>query len=101
MVIRALAAAEGVDDALVREWERSQPHALQTSERWASSSAPKAWRFVGEMHEIGDALRDRNLPDGFLRAAAEVYERLDAFNDTDEKTPFEDLLKAILDGENS
>lgn len=96
MAIRALAVAEGVDDALVSEWSRSQPHALATSEGWSTASAPKAWRFVGEMQEIGDALRDRGLPDGFLRAAADIYARLERYKDTEELIPVDQLLEGLL-----
>lgn len=96
MAIRALATAEGVDDDLVREWEISQPHALQTSERWAKGSAPKAWRFVGEMHEIGDALDAAGLPDGFLRAAAQVYERLSDYKGSEGDVPLEEIVATLL-----
>lgn len=96
MAIRALATSEGVDDALVREWEISQPHALQTSERWSVASAPKAWRFVGEMHEIGDALASADLPDGFLRAAADMYERLSDYKGSEPDLPLEDIIASVL-----
>lgn len=97
VAIRALAVAEGVDEALVAEWERSQPHALRTSVAWAEGSAPKAWRFVGEMKEIGKALADVGLPDGFLRAAAEVYEQLSGFKDTEESIGLAEVV-AVLRG---
>lgn len=97
LAIRALATSEGVDDALVREWEISQPHALETSERWSVASAPKAWRFVGEMHEIGDALASADLPDGFLRAAAQVYERLSDYKGSEPDLPLEDIIAAVLE----
>jgi hypothetical protein len=99
MAIRALAVAEGVDTALVAEWERSQPHALAVSESWARGSAPKAWRFVGEMHEIGDALTDAGIPDGFLRAAAEVYGRIADFKDSERTIELSEVVAALLDGD--
>ncbi|AEA25327.1 Phosphogluconate dehydrogenase, NAD-binding protein [Pseudonocardia dioxanivorans CB1190] len=36
----------------------------------------RAWRWAGEMDEAGDAVAAAGLPDGFSRAAAEVYRRL-------------------------
>ncbi|MFI5046766.1 MAG: DUF1932 domain-containing protein, partial [Acidimicrobiia bacterium] len=76
LAIRALARAEDVEDALLGEWSRSQPDLVKRSELAASGNASKAWRFVGEMHENADAFAARDLPDGFLRAAAQVYERM-------------------------
>ena len=37
------------------------------------SAEAKGWRWVGEMEEIADAFAAHDLPDGFHRAAAEVY----------------------------
>lgn len=75
VALRAFARQEGVDDALVAEWQRSLPDVLARSERSASLGA-KAWRFEGELREIADALGDHGLPTGFHTAAAEVYARL-------------------------
>ena len=81
MTMRALAITEGVGDALLHEWERSIPGLAARSERAVRDNARKAWRFVGEMEEIAEALATAELPDGFHRAAAEVYERLAAYKD--------------------
>jgi len=85
MAVRALAAAEGVDDTLLREWDRSQPGLRERSESAVRGSAKKAWRFVGEMEEIAATFAAAGLPDGFHRAAGEIYERLSEYKDT--KTP--------------
>jgi len=79
--VRALARAEGVDEALLSEWEISQPGTAERSERTAAGVAPKAWRFVGEMREIERTFRDAGLPAGFAAGAAELYERLVSFKD--------------------
>lgn len=42
----------------------------------AAGGAAKAWRWAGEMDEAGDAMVALGLPDGFSRAAAELYRRL-------------------------
>jgi hypothetical protein len=39
----------------------------------ALRTAPKAWRFVGEMDEIASTFAAADLPEGFHRAAGEVY----------------------------
>ena len=85
MAVRAMAAAEGVDEALLAEWDRSQPGLRERSESAVRGSAKKAWRFVGEMEEIAATYAAAGLPDGFHRAAGEIYQRLSEFKDT--KTP--------------
>jgi len=72
MAIRALASCEGVDDALLAEWRRSQPDLPKRSESAARDNARKAWRFVGEMEEIARTFAQAGLPTGFHDAAAEV-----------------------------
>ena len=42
----------------------------------AAGGAEKAWRWAGEMDEAADAVAAAGLPDGFSRAAAEIYRRL-------------------------
>jgi 3-hydroxyisobutyrate dehydrogenase-like beta-hydroxyacid dehydrogenase len=76
LAIRALAASQGVDEDLLAEWAQSLPELEERSEFVARRNAPKAWRFVDEMHEIADTFRDSALPDGFHRAAADIYSRL-------------------------
>jgi hypothetical protein len=82
LAVRAAARQLGVEDDLLAEWDRSQPDLRARSEA-ALGSVPKAWRFVGEMHEIAATLATEGLPDGFALAAAEVYERLAGFKDTE------------------
>lgn len=81
LAIRALAVAEGVEEALLEEWSISQGGLAARSEGAARGSAPKAWRFVGEMNEIASAFEAAGLPSGFHLAAAEVFERLAPFKD--------------------
>jgi len=84
LAIRALAAHEGVEQALLQEWRISQP-ALETKcTRAAASAAPKMWRYVGEMKEIAGAFEAAGLPGGFHNAAAAVCERLACFKDQTE-----------------
>jgi 3-hydroxyisobutyrate dehydrogenase-like beta-hydroxyacid dehydrogenase len=72
---RALARAEGVEDALLAEWALSQPRLADQLERSARAAVTKGWRWVGEMEEIAHAMADAGLPDGFHEAAAEIFRR--------------------------
>ena len=76
--VRALAQAEGVEAALLAEWQRSQPGVDKRSEA-VTVQARKAWRWVGEMEEIAASFEAAGLPGGFHLAAADLYRRLEAF----------------------
>ena len=76
--VRALAQAEGVESALLAEWQRSQPGVDKRSEA-VTVQARKAWRWVGEMEEIAASFEAAGLPGGFHLAAADLYRRLEAF----------------------
>jgi len=84
LAIRALAAHEGVEDALLQEWRISQPALEKKCTQAAASAAPKMWRYVGEMKEIAEAFEVAGLPGGFHNAAAEVCQRLAIFKDQTE-----------------
>lgn len=81
LAIRALAAAEGVDEALLKEWAISQPELAARSEGAARGTAGKAWRFVGEMEEIAATFAANGLPGDFHEGAAEVYRRMAPLKD--------------------
>jgi 3-hydroxyisobutyrate dehydrogenase-like beta-hydroxyacid dehydrogenase len=99
--IRALARAEGVEAPLLAQWERSAPGLAERSERGPTGSARKAWRWVGEMEQLGAAFRDAGLPDGFHLAAAELYRRLERLQDTRAAgaPALEELLGVALGGD--
>jgi 3-hydroxyisobutyrate dehydrogenase-like beta-hydroxyacid dehydrogenase len=75
LAARALARAEGVEDALLAEWALSQPQLSDQSERAAESGVTKGWRWIAEMEEIAHSMAEAGLPDGFHQAAAEIYRR--------------------------
>jgi 3-hydroxyisobutyrate dehydrogenase-like beta-hydroxyacid dehydrogenase len=79
----ALSRAEGVEEALLTEWSISQPGLSDRSARAAWSAAAKGWRWVAEMEEIAAAMAAAGLPDGFHRAAAEIYRRAGADGSAD------------------
>ena len=89
---RALAREEGVEDTLLREWATSLPGLAEQSERAATANAAKAWRFAAELDEIADSFAAHDLPDGFGRSAARVYERLAPFRGAGDAS-----LDAVLD----
>ena len=95
LAIRALARAEGVDDALIEEWSGSQAGLSERCESAARGSTRKAWRFVGEMLEISRSFEAAGLPGGFHGAAAELYESLSEFKDA-ETPPTLDAVVATL-----
>ena len=77
LAIRALARAKGVEEALREEWLISQPDLVSRSAVAARSAAAKGWRWVGEMDEIAETFSAAGLPDGFHRAAAAVFGRVE------------------------
>ncbi len=94
LAVCALASAEGVEDALVREWKISQPDLSARAEGAARSNAKKAWRFVGEMEEIAATFAAAGLPDAFHQGAAEIYRRLEVYKDGPAPS-FADVLRAL------
>jgi 3-hydroxyisobutyrate dehydrogenase-like beta-hydroxyacid dehydrogenase len=73
LAVRALARAEGVEETLLAEWAESIPELESRLESARRSAEAKGWRWVGEMEEIAATFAADDLPDGFHRAAAEVF----------------------------
>jgi 3-hydroxyisobutyrate dehydrogenase-like beta-hydroxyacid dehydrogenase len=73
--LRALAREQGVEDALLAEWELSLPELAGRSQGAAQSALAKGWRWVAEMEEIAATMAAAGLPDGFHQAAAEIFRR--------------------------
>ena len=69
IAIRSVAAHFGVED----EWRAAAPELLERLDRAERSAAAKGWRFAGEMEEIADTFAAAGQPEGFHRAAAQVY----------------------------
>ena len=87
---------EGIEAALLSEWQRSLPDLPARSEKAASGNARKAWRFVGEMEEIAATFADAGLPTGFSLAAREIYQRLEQYKDAPATPSVADAASAIL-----
>jgi 3-hydroxyisobutyrate dehydrogenase-like beta-hydroxyacid dehydrogenase len=73
LATRDVAERYGVGEALAAEWADSIPELETRLARAERSAAAKGWRWIGEMEEIADTFGAVGAPDGFHRAAAEVY----------------------------
>jgi 3-hydroxyisobutyrate dehydrogenase-like beta-hydroxyacid dehydrogenase len=93
--IRALAEHEGVEGPLLESWRRTLPDVPRQSES-AAAAASKAWRWSGEMDEIAATFAAAGLPDGFHRAAGEVYQRLESFKDRAMPPSMAEVTQALL-----
>ncbi len=89
------AASAGVQDALIEEWNISQPGLATRAAGSAKGTGPKAWRFVGEMEEIAVALAEAELPAGFHTAAAEVYQRLAGFKNANPGPELDEVIAML------
>jgi uncharacterized protein DUF1932 len=69
LAIRDVARANGIED----EWRLAAPELAARLPRAEAARAKKGWRWIGEMEEIADTFAAAGRPDGFHRAAAEVY----------------------------
>jgi 3-hydroxyisobutyrate dehydrogenase-like beta-hydroxyacid dehydrogenase len=69
LAIRDVARHFAVED----DWRRAAPELEERLARAEQSAATKGWRWIGEMEEIADTFAAAGEPDGFHRAAAEVY----------------------------
>jgi hypothetical protein len=75
LAIEHTARALGVDAHLHEEWARSQPQLAERLSAAAQAAATKGWRWTGEMREIAATFGAAGQPEGFHRAAADVYQR--------------------------
>jgi len=96
LLISILATAEslGVRQDLYRQWDLDDPVFLKQVDRRAIRITAKAWRFEGEMEEIASTFEKVGLPDGFHKAAAEVYRRMADLKNSVPNT-MEQILAAI------
>jgi 3-hydroxyisobutyrate dehydrogenase-like beta-hydroxyacid dehydrogenase len=96
IAVRALAQSEGIEAALLSEWQRSIPDLPTRLEKAVSGNARKAWRFIGEMEEIAGTFADAGLPAGFSLAAREIYQRLEQYKDATTPPSVTDVASAVL-----
>ena len=75
LAVREVARAEGVAETLLAEWRESIPGLEERLAGAERSARAKGWRWVGEMEEIAAAFAAAGAPEGFHRAAADVFRR--------------------------
>ncbi|GEL19431.1 NAD(P)-dependent oxidoreductase [Pseudonocardia asaccharolytica] len=73
--LAAAARRFGVDEALRGELARTGVDLDAELDGVTRRAGAKAWRWAGEMDEAAEAIAALGLPDGFSRAAAEIYRR--------------------------
>lgn len=98
LLCAVLATAErlGVGEALSRQWAADGGGLEDEAPRRARTVTKKAWRFVGEMEEIAATFAAAGMPDGFHRAAAEVYRRLGEFKGAGSVPDLEPVMEALM-----
>jgi 3-hydroxyisobutyrate dehydrogenase-like beta-hydroxyacid dehydrogenase len=96
LAARALARAEGVEDALLAEWSLSQPALAGRSLGAARSASTKGWRWVAEMEEIAASMAAAGLPDGFHQAAAEIFRRSPRADPDQPEPPADGTVDRVL-----
>lgn len=86
LMIAILSTAQELDvlEDLKRQWARGGP-SYEDAAAQIQLVAPKAWRFGPEMLEIAAALESAGLPRAFHEGAEEVYRRLAAFKNADDR----------------
>jgi len=94
--ILALAETLEVREELYLQWGLDDTDFVKQAEGRVTRVTAKAWRFEGEMHEIASTFRDSGLPDGFHKAAADIYHRLAGFKDSGEAPSIGKVLRALL-----
>jgi 3-hydroxyisobutyrate dehydrogenase-like beta-hydroxyacid dehydrogenase len=97
--IVAAADSHGVWAELQAQWERDWPGFPGQTVGRARRVTAKAWRFAGEMDEIASTFREAGLPGDFHAAAAQVYRRIASFKDVPALPSLEDVLAALIQGE--
>ena len=96
--MRALARAEGAEDALLNEWAMSRPDLPEKTTAQACNVASRAWRWTGEMEEIAATFEAAGLPGGFHDGARDLYARMTGFKGVDEPPAFDAVMAALLTG---
>lgn len=96
-----LSAVMGAADALnvrpelEQQWDHDREGFTDEAARRVRQVTAKAWRFVGEMDEIAATFREAGMPDGFHKAAGDIYERMAGFKGVDATPPLDDVLRAL------
>lgn len=94
--ILGAAAEMGVQEALEEQWAQYDPEfPAKTRERVARNAHQKAWRFVGEMEEMVETFGSAGIPNGFFRAAADIYRRTAHFKNAPDQPDAAEVINAL------
>jgi hypothetical protein len=86
-----------VDEALIAEWQRSQPDLPKRAENAARGSARKAWRWIAEMEENAAALDAAGLPEASTRRRRDLSP-LAVYKDAGVPPSLDEVAKTLLKG---
>jgi 3-hydroxyisobutyrate dehydrogenase-like beta-hydroxyacid dehydrogenase len=95
--ILATAETLGVREELFEQWRNEDPAFPVQAQKRIQGAAPKAWRWVGEMEEIAKTFSEAGLPGGFHSSAANIYQRLARFKDSNTPPTPEEVLGALTE----
>lgn len=97
LLCAVLGAAENLEVGadLNRQWARDEAIFPEQASQRARRVTAKAWRFAGEMEEIAATFAAAGMPEGFHRAAAEVYMRLAEFKGRPSPPELSEVLQAL------
>ena len=94
--ILAVAESLEVREELCQQWDMDEQGFSEQVNRRVTRVTAKAWRFEGEMKEIAATFREAGLPDGFHRAAADIYGRMADFKDAGEISSLDKVIESLL-----
>ena len=86
----------GVKEDLIKQWSMNGSGFADSATQDVRTVTAKAWRFIGEMHEISSTFEAAGLPGGFHKAAADIYGRIAGFKGADSTPELDDVLSALL-----
>jgi len=93
-----LAASEslGVRENLYEHWDMDDKGFSDQVNQRVRRVTSKAWRFEGEMREISATLAEAGLPEGFHKAAAEIYHRMANFKDATDIQSLQEVIESLI-----
>ena len=93
--ILAAANSLGVRNELCERWNVDDSGFSEQINHRVLRAAGKAWRFEGEMEEIASTFDEAGLPNGFHKAAAEIYHRVANLKNNNSTLSIDEILAAV------
>jgi 3-hydroxyisobutyrate dehydrogenase-like beta-hydroxyacid dehydrogenase len=93
-----LAASESLDvrENLYNHWDMEDREFSDQVNQRVKRVTSKAWRFEGEMTEIAATLEEAGLPEGFHKAAEEIYHRMANFKDATDIPSLQEVIESLI-----